>query len=205
MAIGFPDDDDNDDLPETVLAKPLIIDDDEEQDYVLTLKTKTPTEGTAFTVELTASPEHEDGASDPMQVNIDKTSGWTLNVAGENPETENNDATESHTTVGSGANGTRTIVITQTDGDKNRVADDVTVSAHTGVAGASSQVDSLTISVADGDALQKVGAQFVDKDGGEARPAAHIGEGGRDHLHRGHAARQGRQADQRPTRNSPSQ
>ena len=138
----------------------FIIDDDEEQTYVLTLAAgQTPTEGTAFTVDLTASPAHEDGSA-TLQVNIDKTSGWTLAL-------DNNDNTANPTTVGAGDSAKTTITITQTAGDGNRVTDTVTVSAHTGRAGKSTEAASLSIEVADADAdaLPAVAAQFVDKDG----------------------------------------
>ena len=146
----------------------LIIDDDEEQRYTLDLRTKTPTEGTAITVNLEASPEHEEGNSGPLQVNIDKTTTgtsppWTMTL-------NNNDNTANPTTVSSGTSKTTVLTITQVDGDGNRVADDVTVSVHAGVAGASTELDSLTISVADGDVLQAVKAQFVDKDGKKLDP-----------------------------------
>jgi hypothetical protein len=131
----------------------LIIDDDEMQGYTLTLGPgQTPTEGSPFTVNLRASPAHEDG-SGTLQVNIDKPSGWTVNVAGDNP-----------TTVDS-TNPTRAITITQTAGDRNRVTDTVTVSAHTGVVGASKEQASLSIDVADANALQAVTAKVVDSDG----------------------------------------
>lgn len=131
----------------------LIIDDDEMQGYTLTLGPgQTPTEGSPFTVNLRASPAHEDG-SGTLQVNIDKPLGWTVNVAGDNP-----------TTVDS-TNPTRAITITQTAGDRNRVTDTVTVSAHTGVVGASKEQASLSIDVADANALQAVTAKVVDSDG----------------------------------------
>ena len=57
------------------------------------------------------------------------------------------------------------LTITQVAGDKNRVTDTVTVSAHTGVAGQSQEVASLSIDVADMNVLQAVTAKVVDKDG----------------------------------------
>ena len=137
----------------------LIIDDDETQSYVLALtpnQTTPPTEGTAFTVDLKASPDHVQG-SQSLQVNIDKPTGWTLVV-------EDN---TNPTTVDSSDDGkTRTITITQTDDDGNRVVDTVTVSAWKGsTVGQGEQIASLSIDVADGDALQAVTAKVVDKNG----------------------------------------
>ena len=139
----------------------LIIKDDETQGYTLTLtEGQTPTEGSPFTVDLKAVPGHVSG-SGMLQVNIDKSTAgatppWMLTV----------EETTNPTTVdGTDAGRTRTITITQTDGDGNRVSDTVTVSAHTGVVGASQEQASLSIDVADGDALQAVTAMVVDADG----------------------------------------
>ena len=133
----------------------LIIKDDETQGYTLTLGPgQTPTEGVNFTVTLAASPVHEDG-SGMLQVNTDKPSGWTLNTGrGANP-----------VTIGAGGGPTETLTIMQTAGDGNRVTDTVTVSAHTGVVGASVEKASLSIDVADANALQAVTAMVVDADG----------------------------------------
>ena len=142
--------------PATHAANPgiLIIDDTETQGYTLTLKTTKPKEATAFTVELTASPEHEDGTG-TLQVNIDKDSGWTLAVEGDtNPTTVG--ATDENKAI--------TLTITQA-ADKNRVTDTVIVSAHKGTIGKSTQVASLSVDVADINALQAVTAMVVDKDG----------------------------------------
>ncbi|MCY4666793.1 MAG: hypothetical protein OXC29_02240, partial [Rhodococcus sp.] len=135
----------------------LIIDDDEMQGYTLTQVTRNPTEGAPFMVDLKASPAHVNGSGE-MQVNIDKTSGWTLEIGDADP---GNPAI----VTGPGDDATVELTITQTDGDKNRVTDTVTVSAHTGVAGASREVASLSIDVADGDALQAVTAKVVNADG----------------------------------------
>ena len=137
----------------------LIIDDAETQTYTLTLKTKSPKEGAAFMVDLAASPDHDDGTSKTIQVNLDKTSGWTLVVEG---ESEGNN----RTTVGNNTETkVRTLTITQTSGDKNRVTDTVIVSAHTGLVGKSKEIASLSVDVADLHALQAVTVKVSDKDG----------------------------------------
>ncbi len=132
----------------------LIIKDDETQGYTLTLGPgQTPTEGVGFEVNLAASPAHEDG-SGMLQVNIDKPSGWMLAATSANP-----------VTIGEGGVARETLTITQDAGDGNRVTDTVTVSAHTGVVGASVEKASLSIDVADANALQAVTAMVVDADG----------------------------------------
>ena len=154
----------------TAAAPPtsLKIDDDETQEYTLTLVPhapgQAPTEGTPpAMVRLAASPPHVDGTG-TLQVNIDKPQGWTLAVLGENPESVDSDSIENPTTISSD-NPSRTITVTQNPGDRNRVADTVTVSVHTGRTGASEQKDSLSIDFADANPLQAVTAKVVDKDG----------------------------------------
>ncbi len=147
----------------------LTIDDDETQEYTLTLtpgQTTAPKEGSSFTVDLKASPAHVQ-LTGTLQVNIDKQRGWTLAVAGETPTTDDTDSTENATTVGftAGTDVTRVITITQAPGDRNRVTDTVTVSAHTGQAGASMEQASLSIDVADANVLQAVTAMVVNADG----------------------------------------
>ena len=141
----------------------LTIDDDEAQGYTLTSTTRNPTEGSPITVDLKAAPPHVQ-LTGTLQVNIDKQSGWTLVVDGEAPASDDDDSTESPTTV-TATDATRVITITQTLGDKNRVTDTVIVSAHTGVIGRSTEVASLPIPVADADALQAVTAKVVNADG----------------------------------------
>ena len=141
----------------------LTIDDDEAQGYTLTSTTRNPTEGSPITVDLKAAPPHAQ-LTGTLQVNIDKQSGWTLVVDGEAPASDDDDSTESPTTV-TATDATRVITITQTLGDKNRVTDTVIVSAHTGVIGRSTEVASLPIPVADANALQAVTAKVVNADG----------------------------------------
>ena len=136
----------------------LIIDDDETQTYTLTLAPgQTPTEGTAFTVNLAASPAHVNGTG-TMNVIIDKQTGWVLNIG------DADTANPAIVTAGDPDNIVE-LGITQTAGDRNRVTDTVTVSAHTGVAGASMKQAELSVDVADANALQAVTAKVVDADG----------------------------------------
>ena len=140
----------------------LIIDDDETQGYALALAPagQTPTETVAFTVDLTASPAHEDG-SGTLQVNIDKQSGWTMTL-------DNNNNAANPTTISGGDDATAVITITQA-ADGNRVTDTVTVSAWMGVAGAAQEKASLSIDVADANVLQAVTAKVTDKAGNVLR------------------------------------
>ena len=155
----------------------LTIDDDEEQSYVLKLSPadQTPTEGTAVTVALSASPKHEDG-SESLQVNIDQSgTGWGVTIADGDGSATSNPATVD----GDAANDVLTVTIANPANDKNRVADSFTVSAHSGKAGASTEEASLTIDLADKNALQKVAVKVSDKDGKvlETQPTS-VEEGG---------------------------
>ena len=148
----------------------LTIDDDETQTYTLTLAPRqTPTEGAGFTVNLAASPVHVQGSGE-MQVVLDQGSSpwasgpWTLTI-------DDADDVQPAVVIAPGTGGTPAadstveLTIMQTAGDGNRVTDTVTVSAHMGVAGASREVASLSIDVADANVLQAVTAKVVDNDG----------------------------------------
>ena len=148
----------------------LIITDDETQTYVLALtpnQTRPPTEGVAFTVDLTASPAHVQG-SKSLTVKIDQaTTGtnpppWTLGV-------EDGTGTPATTTsVGFGDDDkTRTITITPPTNDANRVVDTVKVSVEDST---KTEEASLSIDVADIHVLQAVVAQVTDKNGAVLRP-----------------------------------
>ena len=70
--------------------------------------------------------------------------------------------------------------ITLGDGnDKNRDEDTITVSAYSGSAGNATLEDSVSIDVADKDALPAVAMMVVDEDGEGPRPATHVGGGRR--------------------------
>ena len=142
----------------------LIIDDDETQGYTLALTPgQTPTEGVLFTVDLTASPAHVNG-SGTLQVNIDKQSGWILGI-GDSDNVNPAIVVAPGDDASPAADSKVEISITQTAGDRNRVTDTVTVSAHTGVVGASLEKASLSLDVVDANALQAVTAMVVDADG----------------------------------------
>lgn len=144
----------------------LIIDDDETQGYSLALaQGAKPTEGTAFTVNLTANPPHEDG-SGSMRVLLNGQAavpqGWTLAIADAD--------TDQPAIVDSSADHSRVeISITQAM-DRNRAVDTVVVSAHMGVTGAARQVAELSVDVADLNALPAVKAEFVDEMGKKLDP-----------------------------------
>ena len=147
----------------------LKIKDDEEQTYVLALSpaNQLPMEGTPVTVSLTALPAHEDG-NGSVQVNIDKQGvGWGVAIAGKNADGA--DSTDNPTLIGKNTTDTlansATVTINNPGNDGNRADDTVTVSAHTGVAGASMQTGSLTFTLTDVNKLQAVTAKVVDKNG----------------------------------------
>ena len=126
----------------------VIIDDDETQTYVLTLETDEPTEGTDISVSLKAEPAHDEGS-------------LLLTLHSSDPKYTPNPATA---TI-SGTNRTETIAVEPPDNDGNRVEDSVTLTAYSGAVGRSTEQDSLTIKVADANALPAVAARVVDKDG----------------------------------------
>ena len=140
----------------------LTIKDDETQTYVLALSpaTQRPQEGTPVTVSLMAVPAHEDG-SKQLTLNLDKPApAWSLTVEG----TAGNTATLDSATATDATPGQAIQIINPPD-DKNRVSDTVTLTAHSGRAGASKLEDSLTVTLADNNALPAVTAKVVDKDG----------------------------------------
>ena len=178
----------------------LTIDDDETQRYALALaRGQTPTEGTSFTVNLTASPA---------------SCKWQWVATGEPRQAVGLDAHRrrrgkwqwSHpcrfqrSQRQRGPSPSR-----QNDGDSNRG------DRHRdrcrrilGVAGASVEQASLSIDVADGDALQAVTAKMGRRGRDGSRSAAHVGHGRRIRQDCGHADRQGRARSRRPTRLSRS-
>ena len=165
----------------------LKIDDDETQSYTLTLQAgqTPPKEGEAFMVDLKAAPAHVNG-SGSMNVIIDKQTGWVLTIG-------DADSANPAVVTNTGADTTVEISITQTAGDRNRVTDTVTVSAHTGVTGAS-RAASLAVDRCCGRQRAAEGhGEGGRRQRGGRRAAAHVGGGRRVRQDRGHAARQGRQ------------
>ena len=101
----------------------LIIDDDETQEYKLTFSNpgenvKTPTEGVEFTVDLTASPAHDDGMGS-LTVNLDKQKGWTMELHRRRTDTSTT-LSLSNVIVDGDTNAKRSLYIKQADGDGNR-------------------------------------------------------------------------------------
>ena len=139
------------DLPtagETGNPNALTIKDDETQTYVMTVDTDDPEEGTVIEVSLKADPAHEDGelalslySSDPK---------YTLDVA---------------TATISATNGTQALMLSPPLNDENRVEDEVTLTAYSGSVGRAKEEASVTIKVADINALPAVAMMVVDEDG----------------------------------------
>ena len=152
----------------------LTIDDDETQTYVLRVNAgHTPTEGTPVAVTFMAVPPHDDG-SKTVTLNLDKPApNWSTTVEGSAATT----ATVNATTAGDGTPG-QAITIVNPANDGNRVADTVTLTAHSGVAGAAKLEASLTVEIADEHALQSVTAMVVDETGKAVDPQpAYVEEG----------------------------
>ena len=127
--------------------------DDETQTYVFKVTTEDPEEGTAIAVTLRAEPEHVSGSlmltlhSDNPKYTIDST---TVNPVVVDME--------------SGQTG-EAILINPPGDDGNRAEDSFTLTAHSGSAGDSMERASVTIKVADLNALPAVAMMVVDKDG----------------------------------------
>ena len=137
----------------------LTIKDNEVQTYKLALSpaSQKPTEGTDITVALTAVPPHEDGFKTvSLSSDKDGTTGWSVS-----PDTARIGVPDG----GGDPVNEATITIVNPGNDVNRVADSVTLRAHSGQLAAPVLEDSLTITVADNNALQAVTAKVVDKDG----------------------------------------
>ena len=135
----------------------VIVDDDETQDYKLTLVTPNPTEEVGpIQVTLTADPAHDDGNSGPL----------TLDIPGPtNPEPS------AATITGPEGGGTDSVTIEFTYGnDKNRVDDTITLTAYSGNAVSSGVAASLPITIKDDDVLPPVDAVLTDKDGKHLDP-----------------------------------
>ena len=125
------------------------IEDDETQTYVLDVETDDPVEGMPVMVTLKAEPAHVDDSL-MMTLHSDNAK-YTLSVATAN--------------IGQGADATVTITITTPTNDGNRVEDSFTLAAYSGSAGRSTEQASVTIKVADNNALPAVAMRVVDEDG----------------------------------------
>ena len=139
------------DLTSTIDDIDLEIDDDETQTYVFKVTTDKPKEGNPINVTLRADPAHVNDdleltlhSSDP-KYGHDQTTFVTIHAQ----------------TPQAGA----PIVVTPPDNDGNRVEDSFTLTAYSGAVGNSMERASVTIDVADINALPAVEAMVVDKDG----------------------------------------
>ena len=138
-------------LTSAVDNKSIKIDDDETQTYVFKVTTEKPTEGSPIALTLRADPAH---ANDTVM----------LTLHSDDPKyTHNQEAAVSITSATPQAG--QVIMVTTPTMDGNRVADSVTLTAHSGAVGNSKEEASITIDVADADALPAVAAMVVDKDG----------------------------------------
>ena len=134
----------------------LTIEDDEDQEYELTLAEGTDAEegGGEIMVTLTANPAHVQGsASLSVQLDVARTiASITAPMTATVPAiTADNDS--------------ETITITLGGNDKSRDDDTITLSAYSGTAGNSKLEDTLSIDVEDINALPAVAMMVVDKDG----------------------------------------
>ena len=138
----------------------LSIKDDETQSYDLTTDDDDAKEGDGtIMVTVTANPAHDDGSAD-LSVQLD---------ASRSIASITTPATATVPTLNLG-NRSENITITLGGNDKNRDEDTITVSVHSGSAGNSELVDSLSIDIEDKNALPAVAMMVVDKDGKELDP-----------------------------------
>ena len=143
-------------LTPQIAAKEIEIDDDETQTYVFKVTTDKPKEGSPINVTLRADPAHVNDdldltlhSSDP-KYGHDQTAVITV-------DSETGQAGEA-------------ILVTPPENDGNRVEDSFTLTAYSGAVGNSMERASVTIDVADINALPAVAAMVVDKDGKEVDP-----------------------------------
>ena len=132
----------------------LIIDDDEEQEYVLALMpaTQKPSEGDPVTVRLSAKPEHTDQGSGLITLHLDQTPPYSIAIVGQGQDGTGTDAiTGSAVTIGgaSGQHATAQITVTTDPNDENRTDDTITLTAYSGTAGNSEIEDTIEITLAD--------------------------------------------------------
>ena len=145
----------DEDAPDT-----LTIEDDETQEYNLTTDDDDAKEGDGtIMVTVTANPAHVDGSAD-LAVQLDAArsiASITTPTTATVPRLNSDNRSEN-------------ITITLGGNDKNRDEDTITVSVHSGSAGNSELVDSLSIDIEDKDALPAVAMMVVDEDGKELDP-----------------------------------
>ena len=159
VSAGGIEDEDQTDLPVAPAEAPneLTINDDETQEYVFDVTTDDPEEGTAINIALRADPAHEDEeASIAMTLHRSDakyTLGGTAIVASVVTITEE--------TPQAGV----AFTLTPPGEDGNRVEDSVTLKAFTGTLGRPMERATITIKVADLNALPAVGMVVTDDKG----------------------------------------
>ena len=142
----------------------LIIDDAQEQTYVLKLMpaTQKPDEGDAVTVSLTADPEHVEGSTE-LALHLDQRPPFSIAIT----QAGDTDGNNRVTIGGTADNSSASIAITTNPNDKNRVDDTITLSAHSGTAGGSMERATLEIKLTDNNKLPAITAKAIalDADG----------------------------------------
>ena len=143
----------------------LIINDDEEQKYVLTKTSPDkPAEGDSVVASLKADPAHVQVTA-PITLHLDQTPPFSIAIT---QNDGNTDVTGATVMIGFGAaDSTATITITTNPNDKNRSDDTITLTAYSGSAGNSKVEDALEIKLTDDHALPAVTAKAIvlDEDG----------------------------------------
>ena len=145
----------------------LIIDDDEDQEYVLALHpaTRKPSEGDPVTARLTAKPEHTTQGSGLVTLHLDQTPPFSIAIAGDDA----NAITGNSVSIGGGGDDEdfATITITTDPNDENRSDDTITLTAYSGTAGNAEVQDTLEIKLTDANKLPAVTAKAImlDADG----------------------------------------
>ena len=143
-------------LNPSIEAKSIEIADDETQTYVFKVTTDKPKEGSPINVTLRADPAH---------VNDD----LDLTLHSSNPK-YGHDQTRPSPSASSTPQAGAAIVVTPPANDGNRGEDSFTLTAYSGAVGNSMERASVTIDVADINALPAVEAMVVDKDGKTLAP-----------------------------------
>ena len=145
-------------LNPSIEAKSIEIADDETQTYVFKVTTDKPKEGSPINVTLRADPAH---VNDDLDLTLHSSNPkYTVAVAADG----DNAANEVTIDMATGQAG-ETITVTPPMDDGNRVEDSFTLTAYSGSTGNSTERASITIDVADANALPAVAAMVVDKDG----------------------------------------
>ena len=148
----------------------LTIEDDETQTYVLDVTTEDPKEGTTIAVTLKAEPRHVQGKA-VLTLHLDDGEySWTNDASDAlNDDPITLGSSDGEPLIGAllvAQNMAAITIQTPTGGDGNRDEDSVTLTAYSGAVGRATPRASVTIKVADADALPAV-AMMVTDDKGE--------------------------------------